>query len=386
MAGFLIELVDGTDVVRLHGAAPYTVGTPIIAMEMLENGRLVPGYFDITFANVVPGVDADMTITPPSENYKPRHQRTLTGVPLDGVTWIEDVPYGVRIKLSASGAFNSSWKERLHAGLHLGNHTAGNPTGVTLDLTEGWLDPGWLTGQGPGALAYKLIWKITNTSGKTAHEAFYELLPWPVLVNTVGAGLAAITNATDTPTEKHVLDSEGKILPYLFTFSNLDTGATPHTVDVEIDGQTFAVGFRNTDSGEEWGTTGMEVGVRYLLEDIDLGSGKVLTGCELTIDPDVEDGDESEVYIVAPRFSEISPDNGSFVATARPDDGVEDGTAWGQSRVGLTPIGGAVREMASGETVYVHQRGRVPSGAPFGVNPSIQGGVIVAGLSTASGY
>jgi hypothetical protein len=382
---FLVEYWDGTDLLRIGlEADDEATGIPVVALEFVDDGRLVPGYFDLTFAAVDPGVDAEVTIAAPSDNYA-IHGKTAT-VPLTGTggAWVYDLIPGVRIKFSDAGGFLSSWWVRLYCGAYYGNHYAGNPTGQTLSEEDGpWVpdDPSGnlgelLTGQGAGAQVHYARWRVTNVSGKRAFEVFAKQVPTAIYKVVDGVGLSYVFNTDDliaTPTESG--NGFGPI-PVEITFDN----KTGSAIGVRFDGAYIASGVVNVDAA------GAAISSAALLFDTlyraDVGD---FAGLTFKVSADTEETDEGLLYVMPVRWEEMTP-LVSGAPTARPNDGVEDGTTWGHSPVGLTQPGEPTREIANTGTAFIATRTIIPGGAPYAANPHPQGFIITGGLSLPAGY
>ena len=378
MASFAVFYYDDTPIFRL-GTGAEVVGTPIVAIEPLYDGALVPGYYDLTFSSVVATATATVTIAAPSTNYA-IHGQVTTLVPIDE-TWVYGLIPGLRIKFSASAGFLSSWKDRIYAGVYAGNHKAGNPDGLTIDASDGptlTAD----TGQPVGSKAFYSRWKIQNTTTKTAFECFAKIANVAHLhrLGATGAALSyAFTDTTDS-VEKFDPANGGSVDPYVITFANKDV-AGAGKIDLKVDGSLVASDVLNTSTGVSSSSAALSYGSTiYTFTDGDL------QGVSITIDENVTNSDTIDLYIFSPRWCEITPDSGAGAPTARRDDGVEDGTTWGDSPVGLTEIGEGVREISSSGEVVLHQRITIPPGAPYGLNPAkFVGFVIQAGLSNPVG-
>lgn len=377
MANFAIKYWDDTPILRL-GTGAEVIGTPIVAVEFTYDGSLVPAYLDLTFSSVDPGVDATMTIAAPSTNYG-IHGMVLTEVPLDE-SWYYGIP-GLRIKLNNDVGFLSAWKDRIYAGAYFGNHKAGNPDGLTIDESDG---PTFTadTGQGAGAKAHTARWKIENTSTKTAFECFAKISNVVLLdrLTATGDALSYAFTGTTESVEKFDGADGGTVDPYVITFESKNTVPSPDTITMKVDGAIVASGVLNTSTGALTSSANLSVGVLYRF------TTGPLTDVEFTIALTVTNADTINLWVFSPRWTEITPDTGTGDPTTRRDDGVEDGTEWGTSPVGLTEIGEGVREISSGGEVVIHSRTTIPPGAPYGLNPGIfVGFVIEAGLSNPVG-
>lgn len=378
MANFAITYYDDTPIFRL-GTGAEVIGTPIVAVEPLYDGALVPGYYDLTFSSVVPGVTATVTIAAPSTNYA-IHGKVQTLVPLNE-SWVYGLIPGLRIKFDDAAGFLSSWKDRIYAGAYFGNHRAGNPDGLTIDESD---EPTFTatTGQGAGAKAHTARWKIENTTTKTAFEAFAKLANVAHLdrLSATGDALSYAYTGTTESVEKFDSADGGSIDPYVITFESLNTTPNPDTITMKVDGSIIASGVLNTSTGALTSSANLSVGVLYRF------TTGPLAGVEFSIALTVTNSDTIDLYVFSPRWTEMTPDSGTGSPTARRDDGTEDGTTWGGSPVGLTEIGEGVREISSGGSVVLHTRTTIPAGAPYGLNPGVfVGFVIEAGLSNPVG-
>lgn len=379
MANFRIDHYDDTPIFRL-GSGAEKIGTPIAALEPLYDGALVPGYYDFTFSSVVPGVTATVTITAPSTNFGINGKITAL-VPLTEA-WVYNLVPGTRIKFDSDLGFLSSWKDRAYCGVWMGNHKAGNPDGVTIDASDG---PTFTltTGEPIGSPAYYSRWKIVNTSVKKAFECFaiFETnFAHLNRNNSTGKALSyAFTDDTES-VEKFDPANGGSVTPYVFTFENKDV-AGAGLITFKVDGALVDEGVLNTSTGASSSSSNVPYGdtiLRFTEGD--------LKGVRIAIDAAITNSDSIELWIFSPRWTEGTPDTGTGAPTERRDDGIEDGTTWGTSPVGLTEIGEGVREISSSGSVVIHTKTTIPPGAPFGLNPAIfVGFVIRAGLSNPVG-
>lgn len=382
MANFRIDHYDDSPIFRLGTAlAGEKVGTPILAMEPLYDGALVPGYYDFTFSSVVPGVTATVLVTPPSTNFLIASRGAVPLVPLTE-SWVYGLLPGVRIKFDSDPGFLSSWKDRVYAGVWMGNAKAGNPDGLTIDASDGPTFDA-TTGQPIGSPHYYSRWKITNTSVKKAFECFAIFETNFVHLNRLTATGKALSYAFTDDTEsveKFDGANGGTVEPYIITFENKDV-AGAGLITFKVDGALVDEGVLNTSSGNLSSSANVPYGTAILR----FTEGP-LKGVRLTIDPDVTNSDSIELWVLSHRWTEGTPDTGTGAPTERRDDGVEDGTTWGTSRVGLTEIGQGVREISSSGTVVLHTKTTIPPGAPYGLNPAkFVGFVIQAGLSNPIG-
>jgi hypothetical protein len=353
------------------------LGVPIVAWETLDDGSLVPGPYRIDFDDVVPGVSATALVTPPTKNYV-RHDARTKAVSLTGLggDWQYGVVDGMRFKFSDDPGFLDAWWARMHCGPHYGTFLAGNPSGELVDWRQGYgvsdpLDegpkPGLTAGLPVGSTSWWGRWRIENQAGKTARNCFAHKVATAFQVRVAGAGLRHCLNTGYDIVEK---------LAYVVAFENL----TGNKIDMTVDGALLASGVVDlVNGGAPTSSAQLERGRRYR---VDTG---LLKGWQFEIDPETVDGGSLLLFVIGARWGQITPDSGGAVA-ARPDDGVEDGTTWGTSPVGLTESASYPREVTDGAAVYIQELLLVPAGAEFSINPAPQGFLITAGLSLPATY
>jgi hypothetical protein len=111
------ELFDGAAWVDSRSRLTNTNGTPVVSATPNGDGRLLGDNYALTFADVVVGVSANVTVGTDAPDNKAR--RTLAVV-LDGATIHKEVIPGLDLVFSGLGTFTAAWTALVAAGEFLG--------------------------------------------------------------------------------------------------------------------------------------------------------------------------------------------------------------------------------------------------------------------------
>jgi hypothetical protein len=372
MSDFLVEYMDGADVVRFRNTNPLDGASPILSAVVNRNGTLVPGIYDVT-VSARSGSAGNITISVVDIGADNSQHGLVRACVFDGTTVHGDaagneVVRGLDVVLSASAA--NGHTARLYAGDWVGVLTAGNPDGTLLDESDGYRTPGVTTGHGAASSVAEAIFRVTNISGKTAFGCYLEIHPGFAMKRTSGAGLFFF-DVTGDPTPKL---SSGIVAPYLVTFGSPSGGKIP----VKFDGAGVSVTHLGTGAVSNSFTDGLlrDGTTTYLVNAPSALAGSVI-GAEST----AASSDTADVRIYPTDFIQITTSDGVAYLNRPTDEG---SAQWGQTPVGLTPSGGTTRRMANGDIAYFGRAFVIPAGATPQV-PFLCNIRVIANVSTPNG-
>jgi hypothetical protein len=321
-----------------QGGVNGTVGSPVAAYELAEDGREIADVVTLEISNVNLGVSphtATVTVTCASGKNNPYDSRNagagvFHGVKFDAVTPREDIYPGVILKFSASASLANGWKAILYVGIYAGILRAGNPGGVQMRWTTGYQTPGNAAGSaGDPPFWAKVLIKNTGTNVRAESKLVFR--PRAKVVNIDDSHPRAFKEGIPT---QNSLDERtgagGKIKPFRVTFSDrttsgddlitmyVDSGSGPETIHVrDIDDLVTGP----VTSTQIW----CDGSHRYVVTE----SGHGLEGWEFVLDETAADDSEENVLVFGRRHVRFRADDGTPPAE-------ED---WVTTEIFLTPTG-----------------------------------------------
>lgn len=329
MAGLVaqIEEVEGSGTwVDMAVRKTNTTGSAVSTATPNDRGELIAGVYDLTFANVVPGVSADVTVVASSANNP--YNRTTVGVALDGSTVYSDLVGGADLVFSGSGSFSNTWASQIRCGLDFGVFNAFPPdAGTPSDSRQ---------------------IQIENDGAANAEGCVARLLTMAKRFrkNVSEVVFALVKPFAENATEK--LDGD-KVIPYEASVENVSGSGSGKTMDLKFDGATVTV--KNLTTQATAASTGLNVVDRYRVTTGDLQD------LVFKLSQDASEDDVENVLIFEPRFTEIAEDVGGGPGT------------FGTSDVTLTESGQSSGVITAGGFGYVHVRVTVPDGGNSSSNP-----------------
>jgi hypothetical protein len=345
------EFLDGTYVHRytnkdINGV---TQGSAIVDAYRIYDGREVGGQtYYLSYSNIT-STHVDVTIT---AAYSGNSQNATTvTIARDGTTLHRNIVRGWVIALSASGSFATSWKSTVHDGLEVPASCCipGNPEGLTYDFTTGL--PAILTDQGAGAPAMRGILNIRNVSGELAVNTRAVLMTPAALKPIAGAGI--YESAQVGSMEPKLGAPPGyKVEPYVITFDNLDTVPAPDTIDVLIDGVTYAAVKVSTGEAVTTETVDRNGTSRYQVTDGDLSNWTFVVASTAT------DSDSAELRVWPVQYQAIR--NALTGGAFETDQDVD---------VPLNATGSPAGEVPNNGVAQLEMEATIPYAAGFAQNP-----------------
>lgn len=336
MAGLIaqIEETAGSDIwVAMASRFTNGTGTPIVSANPNDDGRAIADTYSLTFASVVAGVSANVSVTCASPNNP--YNGTTTGIALDGTTEYIDIIGGVTLIFSSSGSFANTWTAEIRVGHSFGAFEAFAPNASVPSESRRI--------------------RIQNTGADSGENAFARLITRVRWFKKTGRVFVRVYPFAENAVEKL---TSGVVSPYAFQVSNVTGSGASTTMDVTVDG--LAVTVKNlTDL-----TTGSSVGLN-VVDYYQITTGD-LTGVTFLLSENAVNSDIGNVLIFSPRFTQIAPDAGGA-----PGD-------WGVSDIALTEDGKAAGVITASGVAYFHTRIVVPDGSnalsnPYICDPAIQG-------------
>lgn len=331
----------------VNSAARFTnnTGTPILSAAPAGDGRAIGDSYALSFASVVAGTSANVTVLSSSPN---NPYRATKAVVLDGVTIHKDVIPGVNLVFSASGSFGGTWAATVKVGEFLG----------TFDAFSG----------GAGVPSDGVRHRVTNDGTGAVSSSLARILPIAKWVKKTGRVFGIVRNFAEGATEKTAGGGSNRITPYVITVGTVAGAGSTKTCTLSIDGGAFAANsIRDLNTGVSQNGALIKCVAGYYYRVI-LGN---LTGLEFYVDPAAANGDAANVLIFGARFIQIAPD----VASVEGDYDVTD--------VQLTQDGEAAGVIQPGGYAYYWRRVLVPAGGNSESNP-YPGDVALTGTETGA--
>jgi hypothetical protein len=316
-----------------------STGTPIVSATFNGDGRAAADIYLLTFASVVAGVSANVTVNASGNN----PYRATRAVALDGVTVHKDVIPGLDIIFSVNAGFTNSWAAELDLGEWEGTYDA--------------------FGAGAGTPSAGKRERVQNTGTGVVSAAKARLLPIVVWVKKVGVVFAKVGRFAEGSTEKLAGGGSVRVMPYVMSIANIAGSGAGKTCDIRVDGVAFGAGTL-TDLSTGGAVSG--IGVKAVAgQGYRVNSG-ALTGVEFYIDPACSNADTANLLIFASRFVQIAPDVAGAAGT------------YGTADVTLTEAGQAAGSITAGGLAYYWKRNVVPAGGnpesnPYPTDVALQG-------------
>jgi hypothetical protein len=306
-------------------------GTPIVSAVWDGDGRALADEYALSFAAVIAGVSANVTVQSSAPNNPYRATRAVV---LDGVTVHKDVIPGLDIVFSNNGGFLNTWAATVKVGEYLGTFdSAGVGAGV------------------PGA---GVRYQVLNNGTGAVTNAKARLLPNAKWTAKVGKVFAIMRPFAEGATEKVAGGGSSRVMPYVLTITAIAGAGGAKTCTLQVDGVTFAANsLLNLSTGvTQDGTLVKAIDTQFYR--VVLGN---LTGLEFAVAAGVANGDTANVLIFSPALEQIAPD----VAGAA--------GAYGTADVTLTEAGQAAGQITAGGVAYYWRRTLIPVGASPESNP-----------------
>jgi hypothetical protein len=320
------------------------VGTPVVSALANRDGRAIADDYFLTFAAVVVGVSANVTVTTTSPNNPYRHTKAVV---LDGATPHTDVIPGLTLIFSANGGFTGAWTATVKVGEFLGTFDA--------------------FGAGAGVPSAGVRHRVLNDGTGAVSNSKARILPIVKWVKKVGTVFTGVKPFAEGATEKIAGGGSSRVVPYVLTISAVAGAGAAKTCTVSVDGAAFpAASLRDLSTGNvQDGTLVKAVAPGNYYRVV---SGP-LTGLEFAVDAGVANGDTANVLVFSPRFIEIAPDAAGVAG------------AYGTADVVLTEAGQAAGTIQPGGTAFYWRRVKVPAGGNAESNPH-PGDVALTGTET----
>ncbi len=308
-------------------------GTPILSADNNGDGRAIADVYGLTFASVVAGVSANVTVATSSPN-NPYGGQTFA-VNLDGTTVYNDIIPGVDLVFSSSGSFTGSWAGTVNIGEFLGTFDA--------------------FGGGAGTPSSGVRHRVINDGTGAVSDSKATLLPIAKWTKKTGIVFSTVRNFAEGATEKLAGGGSSQVVPYVISVDTVTGSGGSKTCTVKLDGVTFGANtLRNLSTGiSQDGTLVKAISPGQFYRVI---SGN-LTGLEFAISASVANGDVANVLIFSSRFIQIAPDVSGSEGTYATADVVL--TQSGQSAGVIQPSG----------TAFFWRRVLVPAGGNAESNP-----------------
>lgn len=343
-----LEEVQGSGTwVRADCRHTNSVGTPIFSSTANDTGEAIPGVYNLTFASVIAGTSATVTVTPTrSKNPYARNK----AVSLDSTTVYNDVIGGVSLVFSNSGSFTGSWTAQVRIGYDHGNLNSYLPDSAT-----------------PGT--QRRI-RVVNTGADTAEDCHAtlrlngtDLSSLVISYVKTGTVFTRIREFAEAATMKL---TGTHCEPYLFEVSSVSGSGSSKTMTVKIDTATFNV--QNLTTGGTGTSTGLNVNDFY-----EITSGGCI-GVQFRLSSAAVNSDAVNVLIFDSRFVQIAPDL----------DGAPGN--WGTDDVVLTEDGLEEGQISASGFAYYWERPLVPTGSASDSNPYPMSAALVGTVGTAAGW
>lgn len=309
-------------------------GTPLVSATPNGDGRLIADDYLLSFAAVVAGVSANVSVvtTSPNNPYKTAAPKAIL---LDGVTLHKDIIPGVSLVFSAQGTFTNAWTATVNVGTFDGTYDA--------------------FGGGAGVPSAGTRHRVLNNGTGAVSAAKARLIPIAKWVKKVGTVFSGIKPFAEGATEKQAGGGSQRVTPYVISISAVAGAGAAKTCTVSVDGVAFPAG-----SLRDLGTGVLQDGT--LVKALAPGNfyrvvTGPLTGLEFAIDAAVANGDSANVLVFQSRFVQTAPDNAGAAG------------AYGTGDVNLTEAGQAAGTILPGGTAFYWKRILVPSGANAESNP-----------------
>lgn len=308
-------------------------GTPILSAGNGGDGRAIADVYALTFAAVVAGVSANVTVGASSPN-NPYGGQTFA-VNLDGTTVYKDVIPGVDLVFSSSGSFLNTWTGTVNIGEFLGTFDA--------------------FGGGAGTPSTGVRHRVVNDGSGAVSDSEATLLPIAKWVKKTGVVFESVRNFAEGATEKQAGGGSNQVVPYVISIDTVAGAGGSKTCRVLLDGVVFGTDtLRDLSTGvSQNGTLVKAITPGHFYRVI---SGD-LTGLEFAISADVANGDIANVLIFEPRFIQIAPDVSGSAGT------------YGTSDITLTQAGQSAGVIQPAGTAFFWRRVLVPAGGNAESNP-----------------
>lgn len=323
-----------------------TVGTPITSAAANRDGRAIADEYFLTFAAVVVGTSANVTVTTTSPNNPYRHTKAVV---LDGVTVHKDVIPGLDMVFSANGGFTGAWTATIKVGEFLGTFDA--------------------FGGGAGVPSAGVRHQVANTGTGAVSSAKARLIPIVKWVKKVGTVFSVVKPFAEGATEKVQGGGSSRVVPYVLSISAVAGAGAAKTCTVSVDGVAFpAASLRDLSTGVDQSGALVKAIAPGNYYRVITGA---LTGLEFAVDAGVANGDTANVLIFTSAFIQIAPDAAGVAG------------AYGTADVVLTEAGQAAGTILAGGVAYYWRRVLVPAGGNAESNPR-PGDVALTGTETGA--
>lgn len=326
-----------------------TNGTPVASAVSNADGRGLADTYTLSFASVVAGVSADVTVTPSSPN---NPYTSTQNVLLDGVTEYKDIVPGITLIFSSNGGFTNAWNATVKIGEFLGIFDA--------------------FGGGAGVPSAGVRHRVINNGTGAVSAAKATLLPIAKWVKKIGRVFDTVRNFAEGATEKQAGGGSSQVKPYVISISNVAGVGAAKTCSVSVDGVLFGADtLRNLSTGVSQNGDNVKAispGAFYRVIAGDL------TGLEFAISANTANGDTANVLIFESRFIQTASDVGGVAG------------AYGVADITLTQAGQAAGVIQPGGVAYFWRRVLVPAGANAESNPYPGDVALKATESGAAGW
>lgn len=344
------ELFEGAAWVDSRARLTNTNGTPLVSAVSNESGRRIPDNYSLTFADVVVGVSANVTIATDAPDNK---YRGVKAVVLDGATIHRDVIPGLDLVFSGLGTFTAAWTATVKVGEFLGTFDA--------------------FGGSAGTQQVPRRYRVRNAGTGTVSNAKARLLPMVRSTAQVGLVFSMIKPFAEGATEKQEGGGSVKVMSYALSILNVAGAGAGKTAELRVDGVALpANSISDVADGTLHDGTGLKAVAPGRIYRVVLGA---LTGLEFSLDANVANGDWAKVLIFATRFRRVAPEAAPNVA------GV-----YGTADVVLTAVGSPAGQIPPGESAYYWADMLVPSGGNASSNPLATDVAITATEGDAADY
>jgi hypothetical protein len=340
------QIFEGAAWVDSDSRPTNTTGTPVVSAVANRDGRGLADEYFLTFAAVVVGVSANVTVTTTSPN---NPYRATRAVALDGLTVHKDVIPGLDIVFSANAGFTGAWAATIKVGEFLGTFDA--------------------FGGGAGVPSAGVRHRVLNDGTGAVSNAKARVLPTVKWVKKVGTVFSGVKPFAEGSTEKVAGGGSSRVVPYVLSISAVAGAGAGKTCTVSVDGVAFpAASLRDLSTGNTQDGTLVKAVAPGNYYRVILGN---LIGLEFAIDAGVANGDAANVLIFAPRFIQIAADVAGVAS------------AYGTADIILTEAGQAAGTIQPGGTAFYWRRVLVPAGGNAESNPVPGDIALTAVLRTA---
>lgn len=320
-----------------------TTGTPLVSAVSNDDGQLVADKYSLSFASVVAGVSAQVTVTGQSPNNPNNNSGAPITVNLDGTTQYKNIIRGVTLVFSSSGSFVNTWAAEVRCGHYFGSFAA--------------------FGAGAGVPSTGRRIRVSNTGSGPATNCKARLVKMAKLWKKTGSVFSRVFPFAESATEKL---TGNQVVKYAITVANVTGSGGSKTYDVLVDSATVTV--TNLNTGASVPSTGLNVNDTYRITSGGLNS------VEFKLDQNCVAGDTANILIFAARFMQIAEDVSGSAGT------------YGTADVNLTQSGQATGTINASGTAFYWVRVLVPDGGNSESNPHPGDTQLSGQVSSSAGW